>query len=58
MPAFGWRYENNAKIINLTSGQAFAAGANSSAYHVSKAALNMLTESLANELWEFGDRSE
>ena len=46
--------KNNAKIINLTSGKGFAAGANSSAYHVSKAALNMLTESLANELWEFG----
>ena len=28
------------------------AGANSSAYHVSKAALNMLTEGLANELWK------
>jgi len=40
------------KIINLTSGKGFAAGANSSAYHVSKAALNMLTEALANELWQ------
>jgi len=39
------------KIINLTSGKGFAAGANSSAYHVSKAALNMLTDGLANELW-------
>jgi len=39
------------KIINLTSGKGFSAGANSSAYHVSKAALNMLTEGLANELW-------
>ena len=39
------------KIINLTSGKGFAAGANSSAYHVSKAALNMFTEGLANELW-------
>ena len=41
-----------AKIINLTSGKGYAAGANSSAYHVSKAALNMLTNSLANELWQ------
>ncbi len=42
---------DGGKIINLTSGKGFAAGANSSAYHVSKAALNMLTEGLANELW-------
>jgi len=39
------------KIINLTSGKGYAAGANSSAYHVSKAALNMMTDALANELW-------
>lgn len=39
------------KIINLTSGKGYAAGANSSAYHVSKAALNMVTDGLANELW-------
>lgn len=39
------------KIINLTSGKGYGAGANSSAYHVSKAALNMMTEGLANELW-------
>jgi len=39
------------KIINLTSGKGFSAGANSSAYHVSKAALNMLTNCLALELW-------
>ena len=39
------------KIINLTSGKGFSAGANSTAYHASKAALNMLTEGLANELW-------
>ena len=39
------------KIINLTSGKGYAAGANSSAYHVSKAALNMMTDGLANELW-------
>ena len=41
-----------AKIINLSSGKGFSAGQNSSAYHVSKAGLNMLTEALANELWE------
>ena len=40
------------KIINLTSGKGYSAGANSSAYHVSKAALNMMTEGLANELWD------
>ncbi len=40
------------KIINLTSGKGFSAGANSTAYHVSKAALNMLSEGLANELWQ------
>ncbi|MCY3878211.1 MAG: SDR family NAD(P)-dependent oxidoreductase [Rhodobacteraceae bacterium] len=39
------------KIINLTSGKGFSAGADSTAYHVSKAALNMMTEGLANELW-------
>ena len=39
------------KIINLTSGKGYTAGANSSAYHVSKAALNMMTDGLANELW-------
>lgn len=43
-----------SKIINLTSGKGFSAGANSSAYHVSKAALNMLTQSMANELWTCG----
>jgi 3-oxoacyl-[acyl-carrier protein] reductase len=42
------------KIINLTSGKGYSAGANSSAYHVSKAALNMMTEGLANELWQRG----
>lgn len=40
------------KIINLTSGKGYSAGANSSAYHVSKAALNMLSDTLANELWD------
>ncbi|MEP5761715.1 MAG: SDR family oxidoreductase [Litoreibacter sp.] len=42
---------NGGKIINLTSGKGYTAGANSSAYHVSKAALNMMTDGLANELW-------
>ncbi len=42
---------NGGKIINLTSGKGFSAGSDSSAYHVSKAALNMMTEGLANELW-------
>ncbi len=40
------------KIINLTSGKGYSAGANSTAYHVSKAALNMMTNGLANELWQ------
>lgn len=43
--------KDGGKIINLTSGKGYSAGANSSAYHASKAALNMLTEGLANELW-------
>ncbi|MEM8980636.1 MAG: SDR family oxidoreductase [Pseudomonadota bacterium] len=43
---------SGGKIINLTSGKGYAAGANSTAYHVSKAALNMLTNGLANELWQ------
>ena len=41
-----------AKIINMNSGKGYSAGQNSSSYHVSKAALKMLTESLANELWQ------
>ena len=41
-----------AKIINLNSGKGYSAGQNSSGYHISKAALKMFTESLANELWE------
>lgn len=40
------------KIMNVTSGKGYNAGANSSAYHVSKAALNMMTDGLANELWQ------
>ena len=41
-----------AKIINMNSGKGYSAGQNSSSYHVSKAALKMFTEALANELWE------
>ena len=40
-----------AKIINMNSGKGYSAGQNSSSYHVSKAALKMFTESLANEMW-------
>lgn len=43
---------DGGKIINLTSGKGYSAGANSTAYHVSKAALNMMTNGLANELWQ------
>ena len=43
---------SGGKIINVTSGKGFSAGNNSSAYHVSKAALNMMTNSLANEFWQ------
>ncbi|MEM7472285.1 MAG: SDR family NAD(P)-dependent oxidoreductase [Pseudomonadota bacterium] len=39
------------KLLNLTFGKGYSAGANSTAYHLSKAALNMLTDGLANELW-------
>ena len=45
---------NGASIINLSSGKGFSPGQNSAAYHVSKAGLNMLTEGLANELWDRG----
>lgn len=41
-----------SKILNLSSGKGFSSGQNSSSYHVSKAGLNMFTESLANELWQ------
>lgn len=41
-----------AKIINMNSGKGYSAGQNSSSYHVSKAALKMFTEALANELWK------
>lgn len=43
-----------ASIINLSSGKGFSPGQNSAAYHVSKAGLNMLTEGLANEVWDRG----
>lgn len=42
---------DGGRIINFSSGKGLSAGANSASYHVSKAALHMLTESLANELW-------
>ena len=42
---------DGGKIINLTSGKGFSAGQNSSSYHVSKAGLNMFSQTLANELW-------
>lgn len=48
LPAMG----SGGKIINLNSGKGFGPGQNSSAYHVSKAALLMFTHSLANELWD------
>ncbi|WP_424987459.1 SDR family NAD(P)-dependent oxidoreductase [Microbulbifer sp. S227A] len=40
-----------AKIINVTSGMGKRAGDKNSAYHISKAAMNMFTDALANELW-------
>ncbi len=42
---------DGAKIINVSSGMGKRAGNTNSAYHVSKAAMNMLTDALANELW-------
>lgn len=42
---------DGAKIINVTSGMGKRAGNANSAYHVSKAAMNMFTDALANELW-------
>lgn len=41
-----------SKILNISSGKGFSSGQHSSSYHVSKAGLNMFTESLANELWQ------
>ncbi|MDE0112254.1 MAG: SDR family NAD(P)-dependent oxidoreductase, partial [Albidovulum sp.] len=40
------------KIINVTSGMGKRAGNDNSAYHISKAAINMFTNALANELWQ------
>lgn len=42
---------DGAKVINLSSGLGWRPGESMSAYHVAKAALNMLTGALANELW-------
>ncbi|WP_323772520.1 SDR family oxidoreductase [Antarctobacter sp.] len=39
------------KIINVTSGMGKRAGDKNSSYHISKAAMNMFTDALANELW-------
>jgi len=44
-------FADGGRILNLSSGKGLSAGANSASYHVSKAGLHMLTESLANELW-------
>ncbi len=41
---------DGGKIINLSTGVAFRAGMQNSAYHVAKAGLHMFTEALANEL--------
>ncbi|MEX0343315.1 MAG: SDR family NAD(P)-dependent oxidoreductase [Rhizobiaceae bacterium] len=45
-------FAEGGKIINVTSGMGKRAGNDNSAYHVSKAAMNMFTSALANELWE------
>ncbi|MCJ7870952.1 SDR family oxidoreductase [Phaeobacter sp. J2-8] len=39
------------KIINVSSGMGKRPGDKNSAYHISKAAMNMFTDGLANELW-------
>lgn len=44
--------KDGGKIINLNSGKGMSAGADSRAYHVSKAALKMMTDGLAIELWQ------
>lgn len=43
---------DGGKIINVSSGMGKRAGTDNSAYHISKAAMNMFTGALANELWE------
>lgn len=45
-------FADGGKILNFSTGKALTAGVNSASYHVSKAGLHMLTEALANELWE------
>lgn len=45
-------FSEGGKIINVTSGMGKAAGTDNSAYHISKAAMNMFTGALANELWQ------
>lgn len=42
---------DGAKIINVSSGMGLRAGNRNSSYHISKAAMNMFTDCLANELW-------
>ena len=42
------------KIINIGSGMGHSSGAGSSAYHVGKAGMWMLTRCLADEVWEDG----
>lgn len=43
---------DGGKIINVSSGMGKSAGIDNSAYHISKAAMNMFTGALANELWQ------
>ncbi len=45
-------FSDGGKILNFSTGKALTAGTNSASYHVSKAGLHMLTEALANELWQ------
>lgn len=45
-------FTDGGKIINVTSGMGKAAGTDNSAYHMSKAAMNLFTGALANELWQ------
>lgn len=44
-------FAEGGKIINVSSGMGKRAGDDNSAYHISKAAMNMFTDALANELW-------
>jgi 3-oxoacyl-[acyl-carrier protein] reductase len=45
---------SGGKIINTGSGMGHSSGAGSSAYHVGKAGMWMLTQCLAEEVWEDG----